>query len=131
MWSTSTIHPTSSQRCSSQTSFLDQGVTIKSNLKVYNGTMARRVLFKKQNTASGVLVTTKGEDYVLSARKEVILSAGAFQSPQLLVVLRHRSCQHTQRAWHPDSVRTVWSRPKYVGSRTVWDGVSCGDPHQL
>lgn len=35
---------------------------------------------------SGVLVTTNGEDYVLSARKEVILSTGAFQSPQLLMV---------------------------------------------
>jgi len=61
-------------------------VTINSNLKVYNGTMARRVLFKEQNRASGVLVTTNGEDYVLSARKEVILSAGAFHSPQLLMV---------------------------------------------
>ena len=85
MWSTSTVYPESSQRCSSQTSFLDQAVAT-STLKVYNGTMARRILFKKHNVASGVLVTTSGEDFVLSARKEVILSAGAFQSPQLLMV---------------------------------------------
>lgn len=85
MWSTSTIYPNSAQRCSSHTSFLDQAV-VTSTLKVFNGTMARRLLFKNHNVASGVLVTTNGEDYVLSARKEVILSAGAFQSPQLLMV---------------------------------------------
>lgn len=85
MWSTSTIYPGSAQRCSSQTSFLDQAVAT-STLKVYNGTMARRLLFKNHNVAGGVLVTTNGEDYVLSARKEVIISAGAFQSPQLLMV---------------------------------------------
>lgn len=85
MWSTITVYPNSAQRCTSQTSFLDQAVAT-STLKVYNGTMARRILFKKHNVASGVLVTTNREDYVLSARKEVILSAGAFQSPQLLMV---------------------------------------------
>lgn len=71
MWSTVTVFPDSAQRCSAQTSFLDQTVAT-STLKVYNGTMARRILFKNHNVASGVLVTTNGEDYVLSARKEVL-----------------------------------------------------------
>lgn len=48
--------------------------------------MGRRILFKDRNVVSGVLVTTNGEDYVLSARKKVTLPAGAFQSPQLLMV---------------------------------------------
>ena len=34
----------------------------------------------------GVVVTSNSSAYTLSARKEVILSAGAFQSPQLLMV---------------------------------------------
>ena len=31
-------------------------------------------------------MNTGGKEYILSAKKEVILSAGAFQSPQLLMV---------------------------------------------
>lgn len=48
--------------------------------------MAKKVLFKNTNQASGVRVETLGIPYTLTARKEVILSAGAFQSPQLLMV---------------------------------------------
>lgn len=55
-------------------------------LKVYTQTMARKVLFDDNKTATGVLVNSLGVDYTLHARKEVILSAGVFQSPQLLMV---------------------------------------------
>ncbi|MCJ1458329.1 hypothetical protein MMC28_008700 [Mycoblastus sanguinarius] len=61
------VVPGQPSRSSSQTSFLDQAVAT-SSLKVYNGTMARRILFDQHNTANGYL------------------SAGAFQSPQLLMV---------------------------------------------
>jgi choline dehydrogenase len=45
-------------------------------LAVYNNTLAKRILFEK-GSATGVVVDSKGFDYVLSATKEVILSAGA------------------------------------------------------
>ena len=57
----------------------------KQNLIVYHSTMATRILFEGKE-AVGVECSTLGKKFVLSARKEVILSAGAFGSPQLLMV---------------------------------------------
>ncbi|BFZ54694.1 hypothetical protein PYCC9005_001731 [Savitreella phatthalungensis] len=78
----STINPASESRESSQTSFLN-AASNRPNLNVYELTTARKILFDGQKRATGVL-TDKG--FTLSARKEVIVSAGAFQSPQLLMV---------------------------------------------
>lgn len=55
------------------------------HLKVFLNTLALRVHFKDKK-ATGVTVQHAGEDRRLSARNEVILSAGAFQSPQLLMI---------------------------------------------
>jgi choline dehydrogenase len=49
-------------------------------------TQALQVIFNKDQRASGVKVQSAGRNYTLSARNEVILSAGAFHSPQLLMV---------------------------------------------
>lgn len=66
------------------------------NLHIYNNTLAQRILFTGSNTATGVLVSSSSPipanirlastTYILRARREVILSAGAFRSPQLLIV---------------------------------------------
>ncbi|KAI4264398.1 MAG: hypothetical protein L6R42_000496, partial [Xanthoria sp. 1 TBL-2021] len=84
-----TIDPTTGTRSSSESSFLN-ATTSRTTLKVYKNTLAKKILFSG-NTARGVLVGSEARsrpgdnDYVLSARKEVIVSAGAFRSPQLLM----------------------------------------------
>ena len=80
----STITPANENRASSQTTFLDS-VANYTNIKVYSATLAQKILFDSAKTANGVLVSTAGLPYTLTATKEVILSAGAFQSPQLLM----------------------------------------------
>lgn len=87
-----TINPSNAHRSSSESSFLQTSLRNGSSLKVYKNTLAQRILFNVRNAATGVVVTTAGTygvpslDYTLNARKEVIVSAGAFQSPQLLMV---------------------------------------------
>lgn len=80
-----TIDPEKSQRSSSESSFL-QSLPPRSRLHVYHHTLAERVLLDKRNTAKGVLVSSNGTSLTIKARKEVILSAGVFQSPQLLML---------------------------------------------
>lgn len=86
----STIDPVDSTRSSSESSFLQEALKA-TTIKVYNNTLAHRILFTK-NTATGVSVSERStagvesSSYVLSARREVIVSAGAFQSPQLLMI---------------------------------------------
>ncbi|KAK5655182.1 hypothetical protein OQA88_6081 [Cercophora sp. LCS_1] len=82
-YTTETIAPDAT-RSSSQTSYLDWAMQ-ETQLKVYNRTLASRILFTG-NKATGVSVSTNGAAYTLSASKEVVLSAGVFHSPQLLML---------------------------------------------
>lgn len=83
-WCASTIRNSDATRSSSQ-AFVDSARGNR-NLKVYINTMARKVLFDENKTAIGVEVESTGITYKIHASKEVILSAGTFQSPQMLMV---------------------------------------------
>jgi len=80
-----TVDPLDNTRSSSEASFLQEAI-YSSSLQVYLSTQALRILFDDSKTATGVNVSTSGESYVLTAKKEVVVSAGAFHSPQLLMV---------------------------------------------
>jgi choline dehydrogenase-like flavoprotein len=83
----STIRPSDETRDTSQTSFLNEAVSQGlTNLKVFTLTMAKNINFDTNKKATGVVVQSNGISYTLTANKEVIVSAGAFQSPQLLMV---------------------------------------------
>jgi choline dehydrogenase len=90
-YSMNTIDPDHQTRSSSESSFLP---TAAASLKVYNGTLAKKILFDGK-TASGVLVSTGGVEYNLVANKEVILSAGAVSKLSLSV--RSTSSQANNR----------------------------------
>ena len=57
------------------------------NLKVLTGAFVTKINFapsQKPLTATGIDYTVEDQKYTVSAKKEYIISAGAFQSPQLL-----------------------------------------------
>lgn len=80
-----TINASTQTRDSSETSFLRSALG-NINLTVYQSTLAKKILFDQNSKAVGVQVDSHGLSYALSAAKEVITSAGTFQSPQLLMV---------------------------------------------
>ncbi|KAK4663015.1 hypothetical protein QC763_601080 [Podospora pseudopauciseta] len=84
----STIRPETQTRDSSQTSFLREA-SGRRNLKVYMTTLGKKIVFDENKRATGVVVESRPFglfEYTLKAKREVIISAGAFQSPQLLMV---------------------------------------------
>ena len=90
-YSTLSIDPRNGHRSSSESSFLQAALLNGTAPMIYKNSLARQILFNG-TTATGVLVTTAGSygispvNYTLTAAKEVIVSAGTFQSPQLLMV---------------------------------------------
>ena len=85
-WRTSAIDPKQETRDSSETSFLQRALKTQPNLIVFQRTLGKKVLFDSSKAATGVQVDTEGKVYSLMAKKEVIVSAGTFQSPQILMV---------------------------------------------
>lgn len=64
-------------RSSSESSFLREAFVETANLVVYKSTVAKKILFDKNNRANGVQVDTGGFGYQIAAKEEVVLSAGA------------------------------------------------------
>ena len=97
---TFTIDPRNAHRSSSESSFLRDSISSGSGLVVYKNALAQKILFGSSKVAKGVKVSTAGTfgtaaiNYTLNARKEVIVSAGALQSPLLLMVSGIGPCQH-------------------------------------
>lgn len=70
------------ERCSAAKAFLTPH-RARANLKVVTGALTRRIVFAGKR-ATGVIVNIGGVDRELAVRAEVVLSAGAFGSPQIL-----------------------------------------------
>lgn len=123
-WASTSIDPSNESRSSSQTSFLTNAMA-NTGIKVYLHTMAKKIVFKNTNVASGVQVETLGIPYTLTARKEVILSAGAFQSPQMLMVSGIGPRDTLEGLNIP-----VISELPGVG-QNMWDHVMIGSTHEV
>jgi choline dehydrogenase len=74
------------RRWSAADAFLHPIRKARENLKVVTGAHARRVLLDGDGRATGVELDHKGRTATVRARREVIVSAGAFNSPQLLML---------------------------------------------
>lgn len=82
------VDPKKKQRSFSANAYLEPALD-RTNLTVLTSSIATRILLKKTGsenaTAEGVQITTSdGLSRVITARKEVILAAGAINSPRLL-----------------------------------------------
>jgi choline dehydrogenase len=70
------------RRCSTAVGYL-RPAEKRPNLRVETGALATRILFEG-NRAGGVAYEARGIHHEVHARREVILSGGSFNSPQLL-----------------------------------------------
>ncbi|KAK8016724.1 hypothetical protein PG993_014913 [Apiospora rasikravindrae] len=73
------------QRETSETAFLKMAAG-RPNLAVLQLALAKKVLFDAQKRATGVVYQVGPLTFTARAAREVLVSAGAFQSPQLLMV---------------------------------------------
>ncbi|RAH68282.1 GMC family oxidoreductase [Aspergillus aculeatinus CBS 121060] len=87
-WCPFTVRPSDRTRSSSEAAFMGAAANSDrlATLTLYKTTMGKRILFDSDRKATGVQVRTGTSTYTLHANREVIVSAGAFQSPQLLMV---------------------------------------------
>jgi choline dehydrogenase-like flavoprotein len=72
------------ERWSAARAYIEPNLS-RPNLKIITGALARRILFDGKR-AIGIEFGRGGKQESVRARREVILSSGAFQSPQLLML---------------------------------------------
>jgi choline dehydrogenase-like flavoprotein len=86
-WYANTMDATTGRRAHARYAYYDP-IQSRTNLKILTGTTANKIIFndkKKPTMATGVEVTdASGETSTIYAKKEVVLAAGAIQTPKLL-----------------------------------------------
>ncbi|KAF2621489.1 GMC oxidoreductase [Macroventuria anomochaeta] len=119
-----TLNPKDQSRSSSQTSFLNTAF----EGSVYTHTLGQKILFDDNKTTYRVSVQigpAAAPSYILTGSKEVIVSAGAFQLPQLLIVSGVGPAEILQN----HNIPIVADRP-CVG-QNMWDHVVLSIGHQV
>ncbi|KAG1647851.1 Alcohol dehydrogenase [acceptor] [Nymphon striatum] len=77
--------PSKGERCSAATAYLPRNVRQRPNLTIVTKAVAQRVVMTG-GRATGVVIRQGNHNRTIDAGREVILSAGAFGSPQLLML---------------------------------------------
>jgi choline dehydrogenase len=72
------------ERSSTSRSFLAQALK-RGNIKVSSDSLVTRIVFQDRR-ATGVAVRQGGREYIYQASREVVLSAGSFMSPKILML---------------------------------------------
>ncbi len=73
------------ERCSAARAYLRQAES-RPNLRVLTGATVQRLAISSERRATGVYLQQGGQVRVVQARREVLLAAGAFGSPKLLLL---------------------------------------------
>lgn len=84
-WHMSAVNQAHGTRSSTDVAYLRPALG-RSNLAIFDNTLAERIVFDKSKVTTGVKVSSNNETLTLKAKKEVIIAGGVFQSPQLLQV---------------------------------------------
>lgn len=120
-WWSFTIDSQTGLRSSAEASFLAEAFG-RPGLTTYINAQARNIIFEN-GTATAVNVTNYGmRPFTISARKEVIVSAGAWHSPQLLMV----SGIGPKSTLDEFDIKVVKDLPG-VG-QNMWDSTNIGGP---
>lgn len=84
-WVPTTIDPNHAVRSTSKSSYLEAAMRdLKSRLTVHLHSQASKILFGSNKKTTGVTILSGGKTFLVTAKKEIVLSAGVFHSPQLL-----------------------------------------------
>jgi choline dehydrogenase-like flavoprotein len=88
-WYANTMDATTGRRAHARYAYIDPIKSSRTNLKILTGTTAQKIVFddkKKPTMAKGVEITddATGKTSTVYAKKEVVLAAGAIQTPKLL-----------------------------------------------
>jgi choline dehydrogenase len=83
------------KRCSAAVAFLHPARQ-RPNLTVYTSALVQRILLKDAST-TGVEFVKNGKKQQVNARKEVLLCAGAFNSPQILMLSGIGDAEHLRQ----------------------------------
>ncbi len=86
--------PQHGERCHTATAYLEP-VRQRPNLHVETRATALRIIIENKR-ATGVVISQNSAENIVSAAREVILSAGAFGSPQLLMLSGIGPAEHIQ-----------------------------------
>ncbi|KAJ6134693.1 Dehydrogenase patE [Penicillium sp. IBT 18751x] len=123
-----TIRPWDQSRSSSESAFLRPPHAL-ANLTIYDWSLVKKILFNEHKRATGVRVKQRWGfwDYEITIRamREVIVSAGAIQSPQLLMV----SGLGPPETLRDHAIRPIVNLPG-VG-QNMWDHVFFGPSYQV
>ena len=107
------------ERWSAARAYVHPHLGARANLAVETGARVRRILFEGRR-AVGIELDQGGRTRILRARREVILSAGALQSPQILMLSGVGPGDHLRRfgvtVVHdvPDVGRNLQDHPDFI-----------------
>lgn len=84
-WYANTMDKKTGRRAHARYAYIDP-IAQRTNLKILTKTTAQRIIFDKKQAATGVEIMdgATNKTYIVNAKKEVVLAAGAIQTPKLL-----------------------------------------------